>query len=187
MAKGRRGGVVKPKAAFEASEPRFARQGGLETKRVVVHDGKRSEVIERTAVKGADVLDRLRSRGALGKGSTMERAMGERRYQAATAWATDYERAGMGVAVVASYAGAVSAGVEAMPEMRLRAIERFRSGYKAMGDRGGALAWAIVIDNMDLSAWAHRHGFAGPYASERLREAFDDLAEHYGIPIPKGS
>lgn len=177
--------MAKPAAAFEPSEPRFAQQGGIERREVYVHDGKKGEVQVHYAVKGADVLDRLRSRGVLGKGSAMERAMAERRYQAATSWATDYERAGMGVAVVASYAGAVAAGVESVPEMRLRAIERFRRGHKAMGDRGGALAWAIVIDNMELTAWAHSHGFRHEYASERLREAFDDLAEHYGVPVPK--
>lgn len=181
MSKARR----KELPAFDPDEPRFAHQGGLERKSVYVHDGQRGEFVNTIAVKASDVLDRLHNRGTLGRGSLFERAMGARRYQAATAWAADYERAGMGVVVVASYAGPVAPGVEAMPEMRLRAVQRFRAGYRSMGDRGASLAWAVVIDNMELGAWAHNHHTSTVYASERLREAFDDLAQHYGIPAPK--
>jgi len=70
----------------------------------------------------------------------------------------------------------VSVGVEAEPEQRRAAKERFRRGFSAMSGRGASIVWGVVIDNRQISDWA----WATAYVSERLREGLDELADFYG-------
>jgi hypothetical protein len=170
--------MAKAARAFDYDEPRFAHSGGLEPKRVFVHDGKKGQITEHVALRGPDVFERLYKRGSLGSGTREDVAAGEHRYQAATSWAQDYERAGMSTVVVASYGGSVSPGVEAEPERRRAAKERFRRGHAAMTGRGASIVWGVVIENKELRDWP----FPAAYTSERFREALDELADFYGVP-----
>jgi len=162
--------------AFDPAEPRFTHSGGLEGSRHMVHDGKKATIIEATSVKEPDSLVRLYRRGVLaGKDSEDE---AERRYKAANEWAMDAERAGMGVVVVASYSHGVVGDVEAEPERRRMAKERFRRGFAAMTGRGAQIVWGVVMDNRELKEWP----WSAAYVSERFREALDELADFYGVP-----
>lgn len=158
---------MKHDTAFSYDEPRFSHSGGLERRRVYV--GGKVGTSEHIAVAAPDSLSWLHSRGTINN----------RQHDAATAWATDYERANMGVSVCASYGGSVAASLEAEPERRRMAKERFREGYAAMSDP--SVVWAVVIENMTLKAWAHRHNLRPATASERIREGLDELAKFYGL------
>lgn len=161
--------------AFNVDEPRFTHSGGLERSRHMVHDGKTATIIEATSVREPDSLVRLYRRGVIAGGD--ERA-GERRYKAANDWAKDAERAGMGAVVVASYSHGVVGDVEAEPERRRMAKERFRRGFAAMTGRGAQIVWGVVMDNRELKEWP----WSAAYVSERFREALDELADFYGVP-----
>lgn len=158
----------KPDRAFDVDELRFAHSGGLERRAVFV--GGKVGTVETTATREPDALSWLRSRGTIT----------HRQHEAATSWATDYERAQIGMTVCASYGGAVAVGVEAEPERRRHAKERFRDGYRAM--TAPSVAWAVVVENMTLKAWAHRHGLSPRVARDRIRDALTDLGDFYGLP-----
>lgn len=151
-------------AAFKHDEMRFSHSDGLIRKTVFL--GGKLGTVETTAVAAPDVLERLHNRSTIT----------DKQHAAAVAWATDYERGGLSVAVCASYGGSVSVGVEAEPERRRAAKERFRRGYAAMTGRGASLAWGVIIDNHELKHWPQ----STAYVSERLREALEELAEAYG-------
>lgn len=150
--------------AFSADEIRFAHGDGL-TRKSVFLGGKLGTVVT-TAVAAPDALERIHNRG----GITADQ------HDAACRWAHDYERAGMATAVCATYGGAVAVGVEAEPEQRRAAKERFRRGYDAMRGRGASVVWGVVVDNRPLSDWP----WSVTYTSERFREALDELANFYG-------
>lgn len=154
--------------AFDYSEPRFAHSGGLEVKEVFIHDGQKGQVTKHVALRGPDSLTRLYSR----------RVIDHRQHSAADDWARDYERAGMSTVVVASYGGQVSPGIEAEPERRRAAKERFRRGHAAMTGRGASIVWGVVIENRELRDWP----WSPAYTSERFREGLDELADFYGVP-----
>jgi len=158
--------MSKPERAFDPAEIRFGHSDGLDRKPVFMHDGRKGTIETFTALKGPDVITRLYKRGTITPGQ----------FDAAESWATDYERAGMGVAVCSSYGGAVAASSEAEPERRRAAKERFRKAYDAMTGRGASLAWGVIIDNHELKHWPQ----STAYVSERLREALDELADFYG-------
>lgn len=151
-------------AAFKHDELRFSHSDGLTRKRVFV--GGKVGTVETTAVAAPDVLERLHNRSTIT----------DKQHAAAVMWATDYERAGMSIAVCATYGGSMSVGVEAEPERRRAAKERFRRGYAAITGRGASIVWGVVIDNRQLSDWP----WPVPYTSERLREGMDELAVVYG-------
>ena len=155
---------MKPTPAFHPDEIRFSHGDGLARRTVFV--GGKVGTVETTAVRGPDVLERLHNRATID----------DRQHAAAIAWNTDYERAGMGVAVCASYGGVVAVGSEAEPERRRAAKERFRRGHAAMTGRGADIVWGVVIDNRELRHWP----WPTAYVSERLREALDELADFYG-------
>ena len=162
-------------AAFKADELRFTHSDGLVTKEVFVHDGRRGSIERHTAVREPDALSRLRSRGTIT----------HRQWQAAEDWQTDYERAGIGVVVVSSYSHGVRGDVEAEPERRRAAKERFRRGYDAMTNP--SVVWAVVVEGMALSAWEHRHRVRHGTGSDIIRDSLDKLAEFYGIPRVQGT
>jgi hypothetical protein len=155
---------MKHNPAFHPDELRFAHSDGLARKTVFV--GGKVGTVETTAVRAPDVLERLHNRATID----------DKQHAAAIAWAADYERAGMSIAVCASYGGSVAASSEAEPERRRAAKERFRRGHDAMTGRGASIVWGVVIDNRQLSDWP----WPVPYTSERLREALDELADFYG-------
>ena len=160
----------KPDRAFHVDEPRFTHSGGLELRRVFVHDGQRGQVTEHVALREPDSLSRLASR----------RVIDHRQYMAADDWAQDYERAGMSVVVGANYGGPVIVGIEAEPERRRAAKERFRRGYGAMTHP--SVVWAVVIEGMSLAAWAHRQHTRRSRATELIQMGLDELADFYGVP-----
>lgn len=159
--------MPKTERAFDYDEPRFQKQGGVERKRVYV--GGKAGTQEHVAVREPDALERMYSRGNIDR----------RQHDAATAWATDFERAGMGVVVCASYGGAVAVSSEAEPERRRMAKERFREGYRAMTKP--SVVWALVIDNVTLKDWSHNR-MDPRTAKNLLGEGLNELAAFYGIP-----
>jgi len=158
--------MVKMERAFDVDEPRFTHSGGLERRKVFV--GGKVGTVETTATREPDSLSRLHRRGVIS----------DRQHAAADLWARDSERAGMGVVVVASYSHGVVGDVEAEPERRRMAKERFRRGFAAMTGRGAQIVWGVVMDNRELKEWP----WSAAYVSERFREALDELADFYGVP-----
>lgn len=154
--------------AFDYDEPRFAHSGGLERRKVFV--GGKVGTVETTAVAAPDVLTRLYKRGTID----------HRQHEAADSWAKDYERAGMATAVCASYGGSVAVSSEAEPEQRRYAKERFRMGYAAMSKP--AVVWAVVVENMTLAAWAHKHSMDPRRAMRLFCDGLTELADFYGVP-----
>ena len=162
--------MTKPTPAFHPDELRFAHSDGLVTKEVFVHDGQRGSIERYTALREPDALSRLRSRGTIS----------HRHALAAEDWQNDYEQAGMGVVVVASYSHGVRGDVEAEPERRRAAKERFRRGYDAMTKP--SVVWAVVVEGMALSAWEHRQRVRHGAGADQIRDGLDELANFYGVP-----
>lgn len=160
--------MTKPAPAFSPDEPRFSHSDGLTRKRVFV--GGKVGTVETTAVAAPDVLERLHSR------STIH----DRQHAAAIAWATDYERSGLSVAVCASYGGSVAASNEPEPERRRAAKERFRRGYASMTPDEASVVWAVVIDNVTLAAWARGRRVDPRKATTLFCDGLDTLAKFYG-------
>lgn len=159
---------MKHERAFDHDEIRFSHSDGLERRRV--YAGGKLGTVETTATRAPDALAWLASRGTITP----------RQHEAAEMWATDYEWANMGVSVCASYGGSVAVSSEAEPERRRIAKERFREAYAAM--TAPSVVWAVVVENMTLSAWAHRAKVRPPVATERMRDGLDELAKFYGVP-----
>lgn len=147
-------------------------------------DGNRLDLVEEQAADGnihthtvrnvaSDPVEWLFNRGSLT----------QRQYEGANRLRQDAERGSIGGARAVDLAGAGGGGGNPgnLTDGQVDALQRYSRCMEQLGNIGGALVRAVVIECRDLKTVGESMGMDKNYRAPRLAEALDAVADFYRL------
>lgn len=182
----------------------MARAGRKRTNQITlapVHDRRSSDVGRNVDVGAIEVEDPYEAGGKIVTLRNLRddplgrlhdrRQIDEAQYLAGREFQRDWERAEKGPQAIDPSKEAVDGGTipDPMDEGQTKALVRINGVLRQLGADGSAVVHDVLVHGLTMEKIAVSRGFSGrawvEYFGKRFRVCLDDMAEYYGLAMPR--